>query len=151
MNPVSGPLRYAVLWLRIFYGVHLTYSGLRFVMFNEIPATADATGQLVAAMSAIGLYQAIKWIETIVGFCLLANIAVPLALVIEFPITVTIFYLNTFVAASGRQLFSGPQELFLNAALMIAYGGYYARMLRVAAPAVPLWRAVDEIREDNTP
>jgi hypothetical protein len=93
----------------------------------------------MASLADIGLYPYVKYLEAVVGFMLLFNFAVPLALVLEFPITVTIFFLNTFVEGEGRHLFTGPQELILNATLLFAYGGYYVNFLRVRAHPWWLW------------
>ena len=81
----------------------------------------------------------VKIIETGVGVCLLLNFLVPLVLVVEVPITIVIFILNTFIVASGRQLWSGPLEVLLNGSLLVFYAGYYRPMLTWNPKPAPLW------------
>jgi hypothetical protein len=140
-NGSSGVMKYVILWFRIFFGAHLLYSALRYYIGFAPMAhiTHPVAGPFVDALTATGIYHVVKTIELITGAMILFNIFVPLALVIEFPISVVIMILNFFVVASGRQLFSGPQELILNGLLLIFYGRYYAPMFRMIASPKPLW------------
>jgi len=131
--------KFVIQWLRLFFAIHLIFAGFRFIIFQEIPPSPGHVGEFVTAMEHIWMYQAVKWLEAFVGILLLFDIAVPLALVLEVPVTITIFYLNTIVAGTALQKFTGPQELFLNGILLLAYGGYYARFLRVKAEPFWLW------------
>jgi hypothetical protein len=97
-------------------------------------------------MDAAGLFAVIKVVETIVGVCLLTNRFVPIALVAELPISVTIFYLSTFVDGSPRSVFTGPRELFYNVFLLICYAGYYAPLVSLISSPRPLWRR--EVRQE---
>jgi uncharacterized membrane protein YphA (DoxX/SURF4 family) len=142
MSPADqSPWKYVVLWLRIVFGAHLAYSGLAFVAAAWTPAdmvvVKPGVGTFMVALEQIGLYQVVKSLEVITGIMLLLDIATPLALVLEFPITIVIVYLCLVVNPVDRQLYTGPQELFLNVALLIAYGGYYVPFLRMRAQ--PLW------------
>jgi hypothetical protein len=143
ISAVDPPWRYIILWLRIVFGVHLAYSGLALVFGEWIPVKlaqgTPGAGTFMVALADIGLYQIVKYIELLVGFMLIFNIAVPLALLLELPITIVIAYLNILVDASERQLFTGPQELFLNASLLVAYGGYYGGFLQLKATPRWLW------------
>jgi hypothetical protein len=49
--------------------------------------------------------------------------------------------LNFFIVGTPRQLFTGPQELFLNGILIVFYFGYYKHMLRPHARPRPVWEA----------
>jgi uncharacterized membrane protein YphA (DoxX/SURF4 family) len=133
---------YVVLWVRIAFGAHSLLSGLNhFFGFLPLPPIdASPAGAFVAEMSRIGLYDLIKVVECIVGVCLLINVFVPLALLLEFPITVSIFYLSVVVDGGTRQLFTGPRELFYNTFLFAAYAGYYLPMLKARAGLSPLWQ-----------
>lgn len=139
----SNPWNHIILWFRLVFGVHLVYSGLAYVLVSWVPAaTSDVTsnaGQFMVSLEHIGLYPFVKYLELIVGLMLVFDIAVPLALVAELPITIVIFFLNTIVEAKARQLFTGPQELFLNGALLFAYGGYFTNFLRLRAKPWWLW------------
>ncbi|MBL8549267.1 MAG: hypothetical protein JNJ73_04735 [Hyphomonadaceae bacterium] len=137
-------MRYVVLWVRVAFGVHSLVSGLNhFLEFPFLPLPpldASPAGVFIAELARIGLYDVIKAVEVAVGLCLVSNRFVPLALVMEFPITLSIFWLNTFVDAAPRQLFTGPRELFYNVFLLAAYAGYYAPMLGFRVGSSPIWR-----------
>jgi hypothetical protein len=85
----------------------------------------------------MGLYPGIKALEGIVGIVLLTNRFVPLVLVLEVPISFNIFYLNVFITGAPRQLLTGPLELGVNCALLLAYFRYYEPFLRPRAYAAP--------------
>jgi len=130
---------YIITWLRIFFGAHLAFSGGRYVFTGYIPEIPGIGGEWAAANAALGLYQAVKYMEFTFGLMLLANRFVLLALILEMPATVNIFWLNTFVVATPRQLFTGPQELFLNGVLLLAYSGYLAATLKPRLDPLWLW------------
>ena len=135
-------MKYVILWFRMFYGAHLLYSSLRhyFTQFNaQIPGVG---GRFVDSLVETGLYEFVKATEGVVGICLILNLFVPLMLVIELPFSIVIFHLNFFIVAQGYQLFTGPQEIFLNGLLMVFYGGYYKSMLQARVAPLPLWQPV---------
>ncbi|HTY94147.1 MAG TPA: hypothetical protein VMC02_09680 [Steroidobacteraceae bacterium] len=149
---VGGRLTYVVLWFRIFYGMHLTYSAgrhylgyapkafLQAVHYTWSPhLTHPVAGPFIDAITAAGIYPLVKAIELVVGLALLMNRFVPLMLVVEMPISVVIFILNFFVVGTDRQLFSGPQEIVLNLLLIGFYAGYYRPLLRPRASPWPWW------------
>jgi len=137
----SGWTAYAILWLRIAFGVHSLVSGLNY-FFPLVPPAAihlSPAAPFVAALDDVGLFFWIKLVEVAVGVLLL-NLYVPLALVMEMPTTLSIFYLNTFVDAMPRQLYTGPKELFLNLILIAAYSAYFLPLLAAKAEYTPIWR-----------
>ncbi|MBP0630451.1 hypothetical protein [Cupriavidus sp. AcVe19-1a] len=135
----KSPWKYLVLWLRLYFAIHYLASGLNYVIFNFVPdfSHAGRVGPYLHAMADIGFYQVIKYLEVVLGTMLLFNLAVPLALIVMAGISVTIIYLNLFISPAPRQLFTGLQELLLNGALLLAYGGYYANFCRVKTR--PFW------------
>ncbi|SPS01135.1 hypothetical protein [Cupriavidus taiwanensis] len=135
----KSPWKYLVLWLRLYFAIHYLASGLNYVIFNFVPdfSHAGRVGPYLHAMADIGFYQAVKYLEVVLGTMLLFNLAVPLALIVMAGISVTIIYLNLFISPAPRQLFTGLQELLLNGALLLAYGGYYANFCRVKTR--PFW------------
>jgi hypothetical protein len=139
----KGVMRYVILWFRIFYGAHLIYSAMRFFLGIEVLGRIHhpVARPFLDGLVITGIYPMVKSIELVTGLMILLNILVPLALVIEVPITVVIFVLNTFIVASNRQLFSGPQELFLNGILIVFYARYYMPLLVLRPPPRPLWTA----------
>lgn len=142
-------MKYIILWVRIAFGVHSLVSGTNyFFHYSPLPPLEGSpSGPFITEMDEVGLFAAIKVVETFVGVCLLTNRFVPLALAVELPVTFSIFYLNTFVDASARQVFTGPRELFYNVFLLICYAGYYAPLANVLSQPRPLWTqpARDEI------
>ncbi|SPK76515.1 conserved membrane protein of unknown function (plasmid) [Cupriavidus taiwanensis] len=141
----QSPWKYAILWLRIYFGAHLFYSGARFILTSYVPEIPGIGGAYVAAASDIYIFQIIKYMECVLGLMLLTNRGVLLALMLEMPATVNIFWLNTFIVATPRQLFTGPQELFMNGALLLAYGGYYVSVLQAKVEPMWLWDGLKKV------
>ncbi|HTY92462.1 MAG TPA: hypothetical protein VMC02_01140 [Steroidobacteraceae bacterium] len=136
-------MRYLILWIRWVFGAHTLFSGLNY-FFNFFPTPAidlSPAGPFVAAMTQVGLYDLIKVVEVVVGAALLLNWYVPLALLVEFPITVSIFQLDVIIDHTQRPLIIGTRELVFNLFLMASYAGYYRALLTRCAPLSELWRA----------
>jgi len=138
----AGWHSYAILWLRIAFGAHALLSGINYFypLIPPAPVNLSPAGPFVAEMDAIGLYALIKVVEIVAGLMLIANVYVPLALLIEMPTTMSIFFLNTFVDGSPRQLYTGPRELFYNGVLMLAYWAYFRALVTAKPIYTPLWR-----------
>lgn len=132
---------YIMTWIRLFFGAHLLFSGGRYILTGYMPAIPGIGGEWADANAAIGLYQAVKYMEFVFGVMLLTNRFVLLALILEMPATVSIFWLNTFIVGTPRQLFTGPQELFLNGVLLLAYSGYLGAALKPRLEPLWLWNA----------
>lgn len=137
----NGWPSYVILWLRVAFAAHALLSGLNYFLPLVPPAPIDASpaGPFVAEMTRIGLYGFIKIVEVVVGACLVFNVYVPLMLVIEMPVTVSIFYLNVCVDGAPRQLYTGSRELFYNLILMAAYSSYFLPLLTARALFTPVW------------
>jgi len=135
--------KYVILWFRFLFGAHLIYSAMRHFLGHEVLSnvTNPLAGPFVRLMADMGMYQMVKSIELVTGLLIFFGLFVPLALIVEFPITVGIFLLNTFIVAEPRQLYSGPQELFLNTILIVFYARYYLPLLNARAAPRPLWTA----------
>jgi hypothetical protein len=130
----------AVDFLRIFFGAHLVWSGLRFFFGDAQPVIPHPiAGPFIASLTAMGLFPGIKALEIIVGTLLLTKCFIPLALILQFPSTVTIFYMNTFITATSRTVVTGPLELAVHGLLLLSYFGYYRPMLAVNAEPLPAW------------
>ncbi|NSX14696.1 hypothetical protein HTY52_11500 [Cupriavidus taiwanensis] len=138
-SATQSPWKYVILWLRIYFGAHLFYSGARFILTSYVPEIPGPGGVYVEAAKGIYIFQIIKYMECVFGIMLLTNRGVLLALMLEMPATVNIFWLNTFIVATPRQLFTGPQELFMNGVLLLAYGGYFASALQAKVEPMWLW------------
>ncbi|MBN9517506.1 hypothetical protein J0H58_03150 [bacterium] len=124
--------------LRIYYGLHLIWSSARFWFVGGQPAIPHPiAGPFIESLTAMGMFPGIKAMEGIIGIVLLTNRYVPLMLVLEVPTSFTIFYLNVFITGAPRQLLTGPLELGVNCALMLAYFRYYQHFLLARAYAAP--------------
>jgi uncharacterized membrane protein YphA (DoxX/SURF4 family) len=139
---VEKIVSYAILWIRVAFGAHALLSGLNYFIevFPMPPVAVSPAGPFVDEMTRVGLYADIKVIEIVAGACLVTGWFVPLALVLELPVTISIFHLNVFIDGSPRPLVTGIRELVFNLVLMSAYAGYYLQMLRPRAPLRELWR-----------
>lgn len=133
---------YVIHWIRFYFGAHLQFSGIRYAMTGYVPEIPGIGGEWVQANANIYLYQAIKYLEIVTGAMLFFNRFPLLGLILEFPATVNIFWLNTFIVGGPempRQLFTGPQELFLNGVLLLAYSGWMYGAIRPKLEPLPIW------------
>lgn len=139
MTAVGSRWQYIVLFARLYYGIHFLVSGLNYAVMGVVPdfSKAGAVGDYMAALSDVGMYQGVKYLEIVLGAMLVLNIFVPLALIFMAAISAIIIYLNLLISPHPRQLFTGTQELILIGFLLLAYGGHYARLCRTKAE--PWW------------
>lgn len=88
-----------VLGARLLFGTLFIVFGLNgFLQFIPLPAPTPEAGQLLGAFAATGyFFPFVKSVEVIVGVLLVANIFVPLALAMIFPILVGIFQIHIFL------------------------------------------------------
>lgn len=142
-QPPSRATRYAVIWARYFFGAHALYSGPNYFLhiYPQMQMVHPVAGPFQHYLEATGLFAIVKLIESAVGVCLVLDIYVPAAAIVELPITFTIFYLSVFVVADPRTLWTGPRELVLNVFLVAAYGGWMAPILKPRLAPRPLWTA----------
>jgi uncharacterized membrane protein YphA (DoxX/SURF4 family) len=140
-----NPLHYLVVFARYYFGLHSLASGANYFL-NFTP-----TGKMVHPLATpffdsmvdVGLYGIVKSIELVVGVCLVTNVFVPLALILEFPISLNIFFLSTVVIGKYPNNITGAKELFLNLFLFAGYAKYYMSILAIRATPGPIWdRAV---------
>src|SRR5262245_44713279 len=99
------------------------------------PSAADPplpqTPAFVQAMIDTGfMFSGTKAVEVVTGLMLLANLWVPLALVVAFPVTVGIWSVDFFLISSSlRAQLLGWSVLTLNSYLLFAYIGHFRPML----------------------
>lgn len=141
--------KYVVIAARIFFGGHAFLSGMNyFVEYFPLPNVVHPiAGPFVDSLTNMGLFPYIKAVEAIVGVCLLTNRLVPLALLLELPTSIVIFYMSAIVVQSERSMFTGPRELLLNLFLIAAYAGYYVQILAVKSDLKPLWHLGERLTE----
>lgn len=136
----KSPWYYVVHWLRFYFGAHLMFSGFRFITSGYVPLIPGIGGVWWKANADIGIYQFIKYLEALTGVMIFTNRFALLGLILEMPATINILWLNLFIVASPampRQYYTGPQELFLNGFLLLAYSGWMYGAVK--AKLEPLW------------
>lgn len=142
-NGLSGWLKYVVVFVQYFFGAHALLSGSNhFLHFLPEPVPVHPlAGPFMVAMINMGLFDLIKVVECLVGVCLLLNVWVPLAAVLEMPITVVIWYLSVVTVHTPRPIYTGWRELIFNAILIAAFAGYFLPLLNPRLPRRELWNA----------
>lgn len=135
-------MRYLMLWIQMAFGMHSLISGLNyFLEFLPLPNVVHPiAGPFVNAMTEMGLFDLIKIVEVLVGFALVFNRFVPLALVAELPTSVTISWMSVIVVHSPRATYTGLKEILFNVILLAWYAGYFTPLFRPKAEGRPLWR-----------
>src|SRR5262245_40445350 len=90
--------RYFFLFLRVYLGAFNLAAGINYFFgVWPQPVVADPVGALYTDVTQqLGLFQVAKALEMVGGCCLLANVFVPLGLVLLAPVTITIFIMNAF-------------------------------------------------------
>lgn len=116
---------------RIVFGLLWLVFGLNF-FFNFLPAQPPPPEEgmkfLGGLMANPYMFPVIKTIEVVVGIMLVANIAVPLALVVIAPITVNIILFHAVLAPVGTA--PALLMLILNVFLGVAYFNSYKPLFK---------------------
>ncbi len=135
-------MNYVVVWVRYFFGVHMFMSGANYFIHwaPQMEMQHPLAGPFQHYMEVMGLFAVVKAVETICSLCLIFDVFVPAALLLEMPISVNIFYLSNFVVADPRTVWTGPREVFFNLFLLAAYGGYFLPLMKPRIPLRPLWK-----------
>lgn len=128
----SGRTFMVVVYIaQFFFGGWFLYNGLNyfFEFFPQPPGSSALAYQLISALIDTGLFAIVKILEAIVGVMLLSNRLVPLAIVLAFPISVSIAHMN-FVNV-GDPLANGTAIVIvvLNAIMAIGYLDKFLPML----------------------
>jgi uncharacterized membrane protein YphA (DoxX/SURF4 family) len=120
-----------IMILRVLFGIHFLFNGLNYIFhFIDIPKPpAEMANVLMDALVNSGIFGIAKGVEVLTGLMLILNIYVPLALLVAFPVTIVITYMD--VMLTGVPLYAGLGLItFLwNAGLMLAYLKYYRPIL----------------------
>ena len=134
---IDTVIEYAVIFLRIGFGVWNLFFGLVFFfdifgkkfLIEQPMGHGEFTPRLNQVLIDTHLFHVVKAIEIVVGLMLILNIGVPFALCVYFPITYVIFHTNLFL----EDFKAGPAiawiYLIVHLFLLWAYRGYFASML----------------------
>ena len=119
--------------LRLLFGLMFTVFGLNgFFGFIPMPQPSPEAGAFFGAMMGTGYFvYFVKFTETVVGLMLLANVGVPLALVILAPISLNILAFNLFLEPASLPL--SLMVLTFHVALAWMYRVYYSKVLTLRA------------------
>ena len=115
---------------QFFFGGWFLFHGLNhWLQFFVQPAgSGQGMHDLISVLIDSGMFNVVKAIEVVAGVMLLANRFVPLAIVIAFPVTVVISYMN-FTMGDRFGVFVGCVSILLNVAMAIGYLDRYLPML----------------------
>lgn len=121
----------AVYAAQFFFGGWFLYNGLNyFVQFFPQPAGSSPLAyQLISALIDTGMFAVVKLIEVVVGVMMLANRFVPLAVVLAFPVSVSIAHLDIVLVGDALGIGSGVAAIGLNAIVAIGYLDKFLPML----------------------
>ena len=141
--------KYFFLVLRVYLGAFNLASGVNyFVRVWPQPIPADPLNSTYMSVTLhMGMFQLAKVIETIGGLCLISDLWVPFALVLLFPITVTVFIMDSFFSPLAHVVVSGARNFTFHVLLFAAYARYYFPLLTRSAGLAPLWRGAPGLPE----
>jgi len=128
---------YAATICRIAFGAWNLFFGLVFFfdifgkkfVIEQPMGHGEFTPRLNQVLIDTHLFHVVKAIEIIVGIMLIANVGVPLALCVYFPITYVIFHTNLFLEDFKAGPFIAWAYLIVHLFLLWVYRSYYASML----------------------
>lgn len=127
MQNFKTPLRY------LFGALWVLFSLNFFFHFLPQPPPSPEAGVFLGALYATGyFFQFVKIVELICGLALLANLFVPLSLVILAPITINIFLVHFFLDISGIPV--AVIMVILHVMLGRSYMAQYRPMLKAKNP-----------------
>ena len=122
-------MRLAIAIARYFLGIVFLVFGLNgFLNFIPMELPTGEAGAFMGALAGSGLMTLVKAVEVVVGVALLANLFVPLALLVLLPITVNIAFYHVVLDPVMPGVLVAVLVFALNAFLIWAYRAYYAGM-----------------------
>ena len=130
-----------VIAVRLLMGTDYLINGANwwFKMITPYPSLSDFATHapppdFVGGLIATGfMFHIVKATEILTGLALLTNRFVPLALVMTFPVTVSVFLADVFLIATVRGFVMGGGALLMNSFLILACLSHYRPMLRMRA------------------
>jgi hypothetical protein len=123
-------MKWVVMAIRLLFGAWFVMSGLRYVQPGMPMGRDPIAQQLLGALLDSDILAIVKLIEFAVGAMLIANVYVPLALVVGFPVTLMVAYVCLILEfPAQRPLIGGGATLAAHAFLLIAYIGHYRPIL----------------------
>lgn len=116
---------------QFFFGGWFLYNGLNFFVefFPQPPGSSALSYQLISALIDTGLFAVVKILEGIVGLMLLSNRFVPLAIVLAFPISVSVAHLNLVNVQDPLGIVTGVVIMALNGIMALGYLDKFLPML----------------------
>jgi uncharacterized membrane protein YphA (DoxX/SURF4 family) len=124
-----------IMTLRILFGIHFLFNGLNYIFhFIDIPKPpAEMANVLMDALVTSGIFDIAKGVEVLTGLMLILNLYVPLALLVAFPVTIVITYMDVMLTGVPLYAGLGLVTFLWNAGLMLAYLKYYRSVLVMRA------------------
>ena len=141
-------MRYLVWMLRLGYAAWLVPAGLNhfYPLFPQPLGNQPESTALIVALIDSGLFALVKAVELFAGLCLLCGWRVPLALVLQLPVSFNVWYRDVPLQGwDSVSAYYGWAVLGANVLLMAAYWRSYGPLLapraslqwppRLSAPA----------------
>jgi uncharacterized membrane protein YphA (DoxX/SURF4 family) len=141
-------MRYLVWMLRLGYAAWLVPAGLNhfYPLFPQPLGNQPESTALIVALIDSGLFAVVKAVELFAGLCLLLGWRVPLALVLQLPVSFNVWYWDVPLQGwDSVSAYYGWAVLGANVLLMAAYWRSYRPLLvphaelqwppRLSAPA----------------
>lgn len=135
-NTVKVEGRRALGWSALFYSAQFFFGGwflfhglnhwLQF--FVQPSGSGQGMKDLISVLIDSGMFDFVKAIEVITGVLLLLNRFVPLAIVVAFPVTVVISFMN-FTMGDSFGVVTGIVSILLNIVMAVGYLDRYLPML----------------------
>ena len=128
----------SVIFTRILLGLIFLIFGLNFFLhfMPTGPQPDGKAGQFLGGLFQTGyIFQLIKSVEVLAGAMLIANLFVPLVLVVLMPISLNIFLFHSFLEPGVMSISISSLILLLQLFLAWNYRNYY-RQLFIARPAL---------------
>jgi uncharacterized membrane protein YphA (DoxX/SURF4 family) len=132
---MSGPAwaKWPVWLLRLILGAWLVPAGLNhfYPLFPQPLGHAPESTALITALIDTGLFSLVKAVELFAGLCLILGWRVPLALMLELPVSFNVWYWDVQLEGWGSlAAYYGWAVLGANVLLILAYTRHYLPMLQ---------------------
>ena len=128
-----GVMRYPVWLLRLVLGAWLVPAGLNhfYPLFPQPLGHVPESTALITALIDSGLFAWVKAVELFAGLCLIFGWRVPLALVLELPVSFNVWYWDVQLEGWGSlAAYYGWAVLGANVLLIAAYYRHYLPLLQ---------------------
>ena len=134
-------MRHAVWFVRLIFAAWMIPAGLNhfWPLYPQPMGNMALSTEVITALIDSGLFNVVKAVELFAGLCLLLGWRVPLALVVELPVSFNVWYWDTALQGWwSTSAIYGWAVLGCNLVLIAAYWRSYAPLFALRAePRLP--------------